>query len=85
MDSQTALKLVQEDYDENEYEPLEFVDDGHFKHDMTRYYGIFLRKADNTYWRVNFTISCDNGLDDNSVEAYEVKKKEVTTVTWVRK
>lgn len=85
MDKQTAIKLVQEDYDENEYELLEFVDDGHFKHDVTRYYSVFLRKTDKTYWRVSFMISYNYGLDDYSVEAYEVKKKEVTTVTWVRK
>lgn len=86
MNEQIALSLVQEDYDESEYEPIEeCVDDGHVKHDSTNYYSIFLRKSDMTYWQINYTISYDNGLDDDSVYAYQVEKKEVVTTIWKAK
>ena len=86
MDEQTALLLVQEDYNENEYEMIEeCVDEGHSKHDATNYYSIALRKVDNTYWKINFIISYNYGLDEYSVYAYQVEKREVITVKWVAK
>ena len=86
MDEQTALLLVQEDYNENEYEMIEeFVDEGHSKHDATNYYSIALRKVDNTYWKINFINSYNYGLDEYSVYAYQVEKREVITVKWVAK
>jgi hypothetical protein len=86
MDEQTALLLVQEDYNENEYEVVEeWVDDGHEKHDATNYYNIVLRKGDNTYWKINFTSSYNYGLDEYSVYAIQVEKIEVVTTQWVAK
>ena len=86
MDEETALLLVREDYNENEYEMIEeWVDDGHSKHDATNYYNIVLRKADNTYWKIDFISSYDYGLDDCSVYAYQVEKREVVTVEWAVK
>lgn len=83
MDAQVALELVREDYDGDEYEAVEeCVDDGHAKHDSTNYYSIFLRKSDNTYWRVSYTISYNYGLDEYSVYAEQVKKKEVIKTVW---
>lgn len=84
MDGQTALDLILEDYDENEYEVVEaYVEDGHAKHDATNYYSIFLRKLDNTYWKVNFIRSYNYGLDEDSVYASQVIKKEVTKTVWM--
>lgn len=84
MDEQTALNLVQEDYDEDEYEPVvEGVDDGHFKHDITNYYSIFLRKSDMTYWKIDYNSSYNYGLDEYSISTSQVKKKEIVTTTWV--
>ena len=86
MDEQTALLLVQEDYIGSEYEVIEeWIDDGHRKHDATNYYNIVLRKGDNTYWKINFISSYNNGLDEYSVYACQVEKKEVVTVEWVTK
>lgn len=83
MDAQVALELVREDYDEDEYEAVEeYVDDGHAKHDSTNYYSIFLRKSDNTYWKVSFTTSYKYGLDEDSVYTNQVVKKEVTKTVW---
>jgi hypothetical protein len=86
MDEKTALLLVREDYNEDEYETIEeWVDDGHSKHDDTNYYNIVLRKGDNTHWKIKFTSSYNNGLDDYSVYALQVEKREVVTVQWVAK
>lgn len=84
MDEQTAIDLIQENYEEDDYESVEeFVDDGHAKHDATNYYSIFLRKSDNTYWKVSFTSSYNWGLDEASVYASQVNKKEVTKTVWM--
>ena len=84
MDEQTALLLVQEDYNVNEYEVVEeWVDEGHSKHDATNYYNIVLCKGDNTYWKINFISSYNYGLDEDSVYAHQVEKREVVTVKWV--
>lgn len=84
MDEKTALDLIQEDYEGDEYEVVEdCVDDGHAKHDSTNYYSIFLRKEDNTYWKVSFTFSYNYGLDEYSVMVDQVVKKEVITTEWV--
>lgn len=86
MDEQTALLLVRENYNEDEYGVIEkWVDDGHEKHDATNYYNIVLRKGDNTYWKINFTSSYSYGLDEVSVYAHQVEKREVVTVQWVAK
>jgi hypothetical protein len=86
MDDFAALLLLQENYNEDEYEVVEeWVDDGHRKHDSTDYYNIVLRKGDNTYWKINFTASYNDGLDDDSVYAHQVEKREVVTVKWVAK
>lgn len=86
MDYQIALNLIQEDYNESDYEPIEeWVDDGHWKHDLTQYYSIFLRKSDNTFWKVSFMSSYNEGLDEDSVEFHGVNKKEVTLIKWVSK
>lgn len=83
MDTQVALELVREDYDGDEYEAVEeYVDDGHAKHDSTNYYSVFLRKSDNTYWRVSYTTSYNYGLDEYSVYANQVVKKEVAKTVW---
>ena len=84
MDEETALMLVQEDYNPEEYEEIErWVDDGYFKHDCTCYYSIFLRKSDNTYWKVNFMSSYRDGLDEYSTYANQVEKKEVVKTMWM--
>jgi len=84
MDEQTALLLVQEDYNADEYGVIEeWIDDGHSKHDATNYYIIVLRKGDNTYWKINFTCSYNWGFEEDSVYAYQVEKREVVTVEWV--
>ena len=86
MDEKTALLLLRENYNEDEYEAIEeWVDNGHSKHDGTNYYNIVLRKGDNTHWKINFTSSYDNGLDDDSVYAIQVEKREVVTAQWVAK
>jgi len=86
MDEQTALNMLREDYLYSEYEAVEeWVDDGHQKHDITSYYSIFLRKRDNTFWKVCFLYSYSHGLDEYGVRAFEVEKKEVKTVEWVSK
>jgi hypothetical protein len=86
MNIDTALSLVEEDYDENEWEGVEIgVDDGHHKHDATNYYSIFLRKSDNTHWKICFTTSYNYGFDASSVYFYEVTKKEVVKTIWVAK
>ena len=84
MDEQTALLLVQEDYDDSEWENIEdCVDNGHSKHDATNYYSVFRRLSDNTYWMVHFTTSYNYGLDGYSVFAQQVRKEEVVTTKWV--
>lgn len=84
MDEQTAIDLVLEDYYEDAYEMVEdWVDEGHFKHDSTHYYNIVLRKGDNTYWKINFISSYEYGLDEYSVYAHQVEKKEIVTAEWV--
>jgi len=84
MDDKTALDLVRKDYDDKEYEAIETrVDGGHLKHDVTLYYGVYLRKSDNTYWQVFYECSYNYGLDDFSVTANQVEKKEVVKIEWV--
>ena len=86
MDTETALSIIEEDYDDSEYEIVEdMVDDGHEKHDSTNYYSIVLRKSDNTFWKVSYTISYEDGLDEYSVYASEVEKKQVVTHLWTPK
>ena len=84
MDDKTALDLVREDCDDKEYEAIETdVDGGHLKHDVTLYYCVYLRKSDNTYWQVFYECSYNEGLDNYSVHATQVEKKEVVTTEWV--
>ena len=84
MDDKTALDLVWEDCDDKEYEAIETnVDVGHLKHDVTLYYGVYLRKSDSTYWQVFYECSCSEGLDASSVYTVQVEKKEVLTIEWV--
>jgi hypothetical protein len=84
MDYETALDLVREDYDDEEYKAIETdVDGGPLKHDVTLYYCVYLRKSDNTYWKVFYEYSYNKGLDDSSVTATQVEKKEVVTIEWV--
>ena len=86
MDAETALAIIEEDYDEGEYQIIEgHVDDGHHKHDRTDYYSIVLRKVDSTYWKVCYTQSYEHGLDDGSVYVYPVEKKEAVKTIWVAK
>jgi hypothetical protein len=83
MDYETALNLAQENYDARDYEAIEEnVDAGHLKHDTTLYYGVYLRKLDNTYWQVFYACSYNDGFDEDSVEVRQVEKKEVVTVEW---
>ena len=84
MDNQTALSLVTEDYDDKDYDIIEWgVDDGHVKHDTTAYYSVFLRKSDDTYWKVNYHTSYNYGLDEDNVYGSQVEKKEVVKTIWV--
>lgn len=86
MDTETALSILAEDYDESLYKILEFWEnEGHFKHDLTKCRSIVKRKSDNTFWKISFIFSYEYGLDKCSVEAYEVEKKAVTTYQWVPK
>jgi hypothetical protein len=85
MDDQIAIGLIQDEGVEG-YEAIEDgVDAGHFKLDITDYYSVFLRKSDNTYWQVNYQISYNYGLDEESIYFYQVEKKEVVTTVWVAK
>lgn len=86
MDNETALGIIQEDYDESEYMVMEeWVDDGHSKHDSTNYYSIVQRLSDKTFWKIMFTSSYNNGIDEYSIYTCEVEQKEVITHTWVPK
>ena len=86
MDEQTALDLVMGKYGGDDYNAVvEDVDDGHEKHDITNYYSVYQCKSDNTFWKVNYSVSYNYGLDEYSVYFCEVEKEEVLTVTWVLK
>jgi hypothetical protein len=83
MELKTAIAILHEDYDEDEYEIIEdCVDDGHVKHDVTAYYTIVLRKSDNTFWQLNWTVSYNWGINDDDVSAIQVKKEEVVKTVW---
>lgn len=82
MDEETALMLVQEDYNPEEYEVIEsWVDAGNFEYDRACYYSIFLRKSDNTYWKVIFYYS--QSLGGYNTYAHQVEKEEVVKTMWV--
>lgn len=84
MNRQTALLIVQGDYNDAEYEIIEQeMDDGQRKHDAVDYYIIVLRKEDSTHWMIDFTMSDRSGLEEGSVYVYQVEKSEVKTVKWV--
>ena len=82
MDNETALNIIQEEYDEDEYEVIEGGEDGHVKHDVTAYYTIVLRKSDNTHWKIGYHSSYNYGLDEYSVRVEQVKKAEFVQTVW---
>ena len=86
MDNETALAIIYEDYDDNEYQVVEdTVDDGHYKHDSTNYYSVVHRLSDKTFWKILFTSSYNDGIDEGSIYACEVEKVEVVRHKWVPK
>jgi hypothetical protein len=86
MDHETALSIARGDCNPEQYEFIRFcVDDGYIKHDIAIYYSIIRRKVDNTFWKVEFMLSYDNGLDEDSIESWEVERKEVVTTAWMAK
>lgn len=86
MDTKTALAIVLEDYDDDEYFFIEdMVDYGHVKHDRTAYYCIVQRQSDKTFWKISYVSSYENGIDEDSAEACEVERKEIKKYKWVKK
>jgi hypothetical protein len=82
MNNETALNIIQEEYDEDEYEVIEVGEDGFVKHDITAYYIIVLRKSDSTYWNIAYLSSYNYGLEEDSVRVEQVKKVEFVQTVW---
>lgn len=83
MEIKTAIAILDEYYNEDEYEIIEdCVDNGHVKHDTTAYYTIVLRKSDNTFWGLNFVSSYSYGREDDSIAVVQVEKTEVVRTIW---
>jgi len=86
MKHETALSLVMGDFCDTEFLIVEdTIDNGHFKHDSTGYYIVALRKSDNSYWRINFVMSYNWGIDEDSLYTQEVEKVEFTRTEWKTK
>jgi len=82
MNNETALNIIQEEYDEDEYEVIEVGEDGFVKHDVTAYYIIVSRKSDNTHWKIGYHSSYNYGLDEYSIWVEQVKKVEFVQTVW---
>jgi hypothetical protein len=83
MDTKTAIAILHEDYNKDEYEIIEDrVDYWHVKHYTTAYYTIVLRKSDNTFWRLGWVASYNGGIEGVDVDVIQVKKEEVVMTVW---
>jgi hypothetical protein len=83
MELKTAIAILHEDYNKDEYEIIEdCVDYWQVKHDTTAYYTIVWRKYDNTFWRLSWLASCNWGIEDVDVDVTQVKKEEFVMTVW---
>lgn len=83
MNEEIAIDIINEDYDEDDYQFVEGGEDGFVKHDITAYYIIVKQLSDNTFWQVSYHSSYEYGFDEYSVMYHKVKKVEKVTTAWV--
>ena len=53
-----------------------------YKHDTTYVSEVFHRFEDDTYWRVSYFQSYNDGTDTDSLECHQVKPVEVVKIEW---